>query len=159
MSKYQIIISRNETIDFVGVTLGVPAKVDTGAFRSAIHASNIKVVKQGRKKVLRCNLLGHRAAPEAHPFETSEFSRVKITNSFGHEEQRYEVEMRVKLGPKVFNTSFTLADRSRNLFPVLVGRKLLKGRFLVDVSTGSVNRKLLKNEFGIKLPTDAEDLE
>ncbi len=159
MSKYQVVISRNETIDFVGVAQGVPAKIDTGAFRSAIHASNINVAKKNGKNFLTCKLLGHRAAPESHTFETTQFSRVRITNSFGHEEYRYEVELRVKMGPKIFNTSFTLADRSKNLFPVLVGRKLLKGRFLVDVSTGSVNRQLLKKEFGIKLPDDAEDLE
>lgn len=159
MSKYQVVISRNETIDFVGMASGVPAKVDTGAFRSAIHASDIKITKKDGHRVLACKLLGHLAAPDSHTFETTQFSKVKITNSFGHEEHRYEVELRVKVGPKIFNTSFTLADRSRNLFPVLVGRKLLKNRFIVDVSTGSVNRQLLKKEFGIKLPEDAEDLE
>lgn len=159
MSKYQIIINRNETIDFVGLATGVPAKVDTGAFRSAIHATNIKVTTKNGHKVLSCTLLGHRAAPDSFPFETTSFSQVSITNSFGHEEKRYEVGLRVKLGPKVFNTSFTLADRTKNLFPVLLGRKLLKGRFLVDVTRGSINRLLLKKQFGIKLPNDAEDLE
>lgn len=159
MSKYKIVISRNDNMDFVGVANGIPAKIDTGAFRSAIHASDVKVKKRGDKIVLTCNLLGHRAAPQSHPFETSRFSRVQITNSFGHKEHRYEVAMRVKLGGKVFNTSFTLADRSKNVFPVLVGRKLLKGRFIVDVSTGAVNRQLLNNEFGIKLTDSADELE
>jgi len=35
---------------------------------------------------------------------------------------------------------FTLADRSKNNFPVLIGRKTLKGKFLVDVSKMSVEK-------------------
>ena len=159
MSKYQVVISRNETIDIVGLVEGVPAKVDTGAYRSAIHASDIKVEKRDGKKVLTCTLLGHQTSPQSCPFETTRFSTVSVTNSFGREEKRYEVQLRVKLGAKVFNTSFTLADRSKNLFPILIGRKLLKGRFMVDVNTSRINRLILKKEFGVQLPKDEEDLE
>lgn len=159
MSKYQVVISRNETIDVIGQALGVPAKVDSGAYRSSIHASDIKVVKKNGREVLTCKLLGHRASPEASDFETSEFGRAVVINSFGHREERYEVVLRVKLGPKVFNTSFTLADRSKNFYPVLIGRKLLKGRFLIDVSTSNVNRRQLKEQYGIYIPNDEEDME
>jgi len=159
MSKYQVVISRNETIDLVGLVEGVPAKVDTGAFRSAIHATNVKVEKRDGRNALTCTLLGHRTSPQSYPFETTKFSKVSVTNSFGREEKRYEVQLRVKLGAKVFNTSFTLADRSKNLFPVLIGRKLLKGRFMVDVSTSRINRLMLKKQFGVQLPDDEEDLE
>jgi len=159
MSKYQIVISRNETIDFVGVALGIPAKVDTGAFRSAIHTTDIQITHKKGQDTLSCNLLGHKASPDGYPFETTTFGKAVVINSFGRKEQRYEVTLRVKLGPKVFNTSFTLADRSNNLFPVLIGRKLLKRRFLVDVNTSNLNRKQLKKEFGIRIPNDEEDLE
>lgn len=159
MSKFQVIIGRFEDIDVVGKALKVPAKIDTGAFRSSIHAQNIKIVTKNSKQVLVCDLLGHPCAPVRRSFETETFSKVIVTNSFGKEEERYEVPIRVKLGPKVFTTSFTLADRSNNLFPVLVGRKLLKGRFLVDVGKSNVDRAKMKKTFGITTPLDAEDLE
>ncbi|MFO0920731.1 MAG: RimK/LysX family protein [Candidatus Saccharimonadales bacterium] len=159
MSKYPVIIGRAEYIDIIDMSLDVPAKIDTGAFRSAIHASNIRIKKVAGKEVLTCDLLGHKCAPIKRKFEADEFSKVSITNSFGKEEPRYEVSIKVKMGPKIFHTSFTLADRSSNLFPVLVGRKMLKNRYFVDVSKASVNRIKLKKEFGIKTPIDAEDLE
>ncbi len=158
MAKFQVIIGRAETIDLVGRALNVPAKVDTGAFRSAIHATDIKVVKKEGVKTLTCTLLGHPCFPEVYSFETKSFKQVQITNSFGQEETRYEVNLRIKLGPKVVTTSFTLADRSKNLFPILIGRKLLKGRYIVDVSKANINRLVLKKQAGHNR-VDDEDLE
>jgi hypothetical protein len=159
MAKYLVIIGRAEYIDIVDTAIGVPAKIDTGAFRSAIHAKNIKVKKKDGVEVLTCDLLGHKCSPIVRKFETENFSTVTITNSFGQDEKRYEINLKVKMGPKIFKTSFTLADRSNNLFPILVGRKMLKNRYLVDVSKATVDRIRLKKEFGIKAPLDAEDLE
>ncbi len=159
MAKYPVIIGRAEPVDIVDTALGVPTKIDSGAFRSAIHASDIKVRNRGGEQVLSCNLLGHPCSPVLRKFETNDFQTVTITNSFGQEETRYEVSLKVKLGPKKFNTSFTLADRSNNLFPILAGRMLLKNRYMVDVSRSSVDRLKLKKEFGISAPDDAEDME
>ncbi len=159
MSKYNVIIGRTEQLDIPGVVLNVPAKIDTGAYRSAIHCKNIKLASKNGEKLLKVELLGHPCSPVVYPMEFQEFEKAMVTNSFGHEEERYEVRLRVKLGPKVFTTSFTLADRSNNLFPVLVGRKMLKNRFIVDVSKAGVDRIKLKKDFGIKTPLDEEDLE
>ena len=42
--------------------------------------------------------------------------------------------MRVALGSVEEVIEVTLTDRAKYTFPLLVGRNLLKGRFLVDVS-------------------------
>lgn len=147
MSRYKIVISGHDEIDFVGHVEGVPAKVDSGAFRSAVHATDLKVRQRKGKKVLTGKLLGHRAYKQTSEFESEKFSRVPVRNSFGHEEVRYEIPLRVKVGPKIFTTSFTLADRSKNVYPVLMGCKLLDGRFLVDVSTSNVNQKEIEKLF------------
>lgn len=159
MAKHQIIIGRSERVDLVGIALSVPAKIDTGAFRSAVHAQNIKIIEKDGKRTLKCKLLGHPCLPIARDFETSEFNKVLITNSFGHQEERFEVYLKVKLGAKIFKTSFTLADRSKNIFPILVGRTMLKNRFFVNVANSNVDRMKLRKEFGVKAPVDAEDLE
>lgn len=159
MSRFQIIIGRSERVSFPNIVLNVPAKIDTGAYRSSIHCKSAKLVKDGDKKVLKVELLGHPCAPVVYPMTFTEYEEVSITNSFGQEEKRYEVRLRVKLGPKVFNNSFTLADRSNNLFPILAGRKFLKNRFIVDVSRTNVDRIKLKQGFGIKGTFDEEDLE
>lgn len=159
MSKYPVIIGRSETIDIVGCASGVPAKIDTGAFRSAIHSSEIKVTKnKNGVEVLTAKLLGHPLAKKSTRMEFERFDTVVVTNSFGHKEQRYEVRLRVKLGPKVVTTLFTLADRSNNFFPILVGRKLLKRRYIVDSSqSGLSNRAQLKKTFKGDLPDDFVD--
>jgi hypothetical protein len=79
-----------------------------------------------------------------------------VANSFGHEETRYEVPLRVKVGSKVFTSPFTLADRSKKVYPVLLGRKLLNGRFVVDSEQTSIDRKELKKQFNVTLIEDEE---
>lgn len=160
MARYVTVISRDEPIDIVDTALGVPAKIDTGAFRSSIHATDIKISRpKDGPAVLRCKLLGHPCSAVPRPFETTRFNTVQVRSSNGQEETRYEVTLRIKMGKKLFNTSFTLADRSHNLYPILVGRHALKHRFLVNVSSSNVNRQGLLKDFGITSPRDDEDLE
>lgn len=159
MSLYQVVIGRSEKLAIPGVVINIPAKVDSGAFRSSIHCRSVKLSKKGDKEILKVELLGHPCSPVIYDMEFDEFEEVTITNSFGTEETRYEVKLRVKLGPKIFISSFTLADRSNNLFPVLLGRKLLKGRYIIDTAKTNVDRLKMKKEFGIKAPIDEEDLE
>ncbi len=155
MAGFPTIIGRAEFMDIIDVVPSVPVKIDTGAYRSSIHATNIK--ENGSK--LSFDLLGHPISPVVYHMEVDEFDTVNITNSFGKSEKRYEIKMRVKIGPKVFNTRITLADRSKNFYPVLVGRKMLHGRFLVDVTKGNADRMKLRKEFNIDSPLDEEDME
>lgn len=159
MSKYQIIIGRAEQIDFIGAAFGVPAKIDSGAYRSSVHATSVKEVTKNGEKVLKFSLFGHPCVPLPRPLETTRFTTMPVRSSNGKTETRYEVTLKIKVGSKVFNTSFTLADRSNNVYPILIGRKALKNRFMVDVSRSSVKRMELKKHFGILTPEDEEDLE
>jgi hypothetical protein len=133
MARFLTVIGRAEKADFGGIQIDVPAKIDTGAYSSAIWATDIKE-KDGELSFV---LFG-----KGSPFYTGEvrttrkFSIVTIENSFGHVEMRFGVEIGLSLGGKKFKAFFTLADRSKKIYPVLVGRKLLKSRFIVDVSRG-----------------------
>ncbi len=132
--KLKAIVGRAERIDFPdGAILGVPAKIDTGAYRSSVWATDISEVNG----TLHFRFLG-----SSSPFYTGElyttdqYEIVDVENSFGHTQRRYSVYLRVRLGTKLVRSNFTLADRSKKTYPVLIGRKLLKGRYLVDVSEG-----------------------
>jgi len=154
---HKVIIGRSELLDFVGTNaLNVPAKTDTGAFRSAVHADNITIDDDG---VLRFDLLGGHPVCGAmvHRIAAEEFTKVWVANSSGHREERYEVKLKVKLGPKVFHARFTLADRSKKIYPILLGRKLLNHRFVVDSSETSLDRVTLKQQYGIDFPGDEEE--
>ena len=159
-SKYdfhKIIIGRSEVLTFVGTEAqDVPAKTDTGAYRSAVHASDISISSDG---VLSFNLLGGHpvCGAMAHRVTAEEYKTVWVANSFGHREERYEVMLKVKLGPKIFHARFTLADRSKKIYPILLGRKLLNHRFLVDSAETSLDRISLKKKYGIEFPSDEEE--
>lgn len=128
------IVGRAERVAFPDAeVVNVPAKIDTGAYRSSVWASNI-YEDDGQ---LKFTLL----APESAYYSgkecaTTKYELVEVENSFGDKEDRYSVYLRVKLGNKIVKTNFTLANRSAKIYPVLIGRKLLKGRYLVDVAEG-----------------------
>ncbi len=109
----------------------VPAKVDTGADSSAIWVSQI----QEKAGELSFVLFG-----PVSPFYTGEiirtrqFSMVKVKNSFGHEQERYKVNLKIRIADRNIKVRITLADRSSNRYPILIGRRTIKGKFLVDVS-------------------------
>lgn len=153
---HKLVIGRAEMLSFPEVEINdVPAKVDTGAYRNAVHASDI----QAKNGTLTANLLaGHPAVGTlSFPVATKEFSEVFITNSFGHREKRYEIKLKVKLGPKVFVTPFSLASRENNTYPILLGRKLLNRRFIVDTDKTGINRSELKSKYAIEFPGDEEE--
>jgi hypothetical protein len=153
---HKVIIGRSEVLSFLGTPAErVPAKTDTGAYRSSVHASDI-VVENG---TLSFTLLGGHpvCGAMAQRMSTEDFTQVTVANSFGHEEDRYEVKLKVKLGPKIFHARFTLADRSKKIYPILLGRKLLNHRFLVDSSETSLDRVALKEQYGIEFPNDEEE--
>jgi hypothetical protein len=63
----------------------------------------------------------------------------------------------VRLGTKTLLASFSLADRKNNVYPILIGRKLLNNDFIVDPAITGINRKELKKQLGIDLPHDEEE--
>jgi hypothetical protein len=132
--KLKAIVGRAERIDFPeGSILAVPAKIDTGAFRSSVWASDVRE-EDGH---LVFKLLG----PESPYYSGQDVRVVKyevvdVENSFGHSEKRYSISLKVRLGSKSVRSNFTLADRSKKTYPVLIGRKLLRGRYVVDVAEG-----------------------
>lgn len=130
------VIGRAEHIDLVDLGLeGVPAKTDTGADSSAIWVSRASEEADG----LHCVFFG----PDS-PFHTgrtvviskSNYQLTRVANSFGQKELRYKVKLRIRVKGKLIKATFTLSDRSLKTYPVLLGRRLLKGKFLVDVSQG-----------------------
>ena len=156
MARYVTIIGRSEEIDIVQVALSVPAKVDTGAYRSSIHAGDIKVVDKNGQKVLRFSILGHKNAVIKRDIESTDFHEVAVRSSNGQAEKRYEVKLKIKLANKVFKTSFSLSDRANNLYPVLIGRTALNNRFIVDVSKSAVKVERMLKAVNIK-PSDFEE--
>jgi hypothetical protein len=147
MAKYKTIIGRAETIDFPAqMLINIPAKTDTGAYLSAIHASDIQEIeKPNGKKILKFTLLkDHSSAEYARIVQVKSYTRKTVENSFGHKQERFVVKLKVKIGGKTFITDFGLADRSKKAFPILLGRTLINKRFIVDTDIAHIDHRALK---------------
>ncbi|MDQ3123927.1 MAG: RimK/LysX family protein [bacterium] len=113
----------------------IPAKIDTGADSCAVWASNI-VEKNGVLSF--CLFAAGSVFYTGDSIKTTEYKTTPVKNSFGEKELRYVVKLSISIGDRRIKVRFTLADRSRNHFPILLGKNFLKKRFLVDVSASYV---------------------
>lgn len=111
----------------------VPVRIDSGAATSAIHCSRVQLVDKEGRKELHVYLDTKKGAPR-HFFIVTEFKETIIRNSFGKEEKRFVIKTPIKLFGRKIRTEFSLANRQKMSYPILLGRKLLKNRFIVDVS-------------------------
>jgi hypothetical protein len=133
--KPKKVIGRAEKIDLPERGLvGIPARIDTGANTTSIWASNVHESD---------GLLYFTLFDEGSPLYTGEeleaewFERINVASSMGHEQERYKIRLLIKLKGKRIRARVTLADRSTQTYPVLIGRNVLRGKFIVDVSKGN----------------------
>ena len=140
------IIGRREKISLPawGIS-GISGKVDTGAYTSSIHSTYAEMVETEGNRRLRFTVL-YPKNPKytGRILETEHFSVKSVKNSFGQAENRYQVFTVIELFGEKFDAAFTLSDRSKMRNQVLLGRKLLKGRFTVDVDLTNQSLKTLK---------------
>lgn len=136
-SKELNVIGTNTFVSIADIH-NIPAKIDTGADSSAIWASNIKITKDN-------NLEFTLFAPESSFYtgniitrSPEEYRKVSVRSSNGETQDRYCTQIPLVVNGRKIKAIFTLADRSKNKFPVLIGRRTLKSKFLVDVSKSEV---------------------
>ncbi len=129
------------------------AKIDTGAYTSALHCKDVRLVKSGLRTKLSFCVIGQTGVV-AKPFYSADFKQRLIRNSFGIAEKRYVIKTRIKLFGRIIKAEFTLADRERMKNPVLLGRKLLRNRFIVDVSQQNLSYELKKAN-GLVAPAES----
>lgn len=130
MSAKKLKIIGNSSEITVSSISGIPAKTDTGAEFSSIWASDITLTDDNELQF--CLFAPESPLYTGERLATREFSAILVRNSTGGEHIRYRVKLPAVIRGKKMRAYFTLADRSRNNFPVLIGRRTLRGRFLVD---------------------------
>lgn len=126
--------------------LGLPAlkaKVDTGARTSALHAFLIDPYRENGVDMLRFLI---------HPIQRNDdfvvecrcpvLDQREVTDSGGHREMRYVIESDVVIGERRMPIQLTLTNRDTMAFRMLLGRRAMENRFLVDPGASYVNGKL-----------------
>jgi len=125
-------LGRSDRVDLPGLGLeNIHAKIDTGAYTCSLHCSSNEVVDG----ILEFVLLD-----DEHPEFTGrkyffkKFDQREVKNSFGEAELRYVIKTKIKIFDRLIRAEFSLSNRGNLKFPVLLGRKILRNRFLIDVT-------------------------
>ncbi len=137
-------IGITDKIDLPEVDLfDLPCKIDTGADTSAIHCERIRL-----KEIDGVECLVFKLLDKSHPLYTgkdivtTDFRERKVKSSFGDYEFRYQVKLKLVIFNKTYRVSFNLSNRKKMKYPVLLGRKFLAKKFLVDVSQRDISAEL-----------------
>jgi hypothetical protein len=110
------------------------AKIDTGAYSSSLHCESISIHKSGNQDVLEFGLVNSQGVLKK--YHARQWSISHVRSSFGDLEKRYRIKLAIQAQGRKFKTDFTLTNRSSMRYEILLGRKFLSGRFIVDVSQG-----------------------
>ncbi len=112
--------------------LGLPllhAKVDTGAKTSSLHAEELEIVDVDGRHVARFLVRTRRGVDECEcPVHDERY----VKSSSGHESLRVVIRTQCVMHGKRWPIELTLADRTSMRFPMLLGRRAMEGRFVVD---------------------------
>jgi len=117
-----------------GVT--VKLKMDSGALTSSMHAENVEKFKKNGEDWVRFTIeledekTGKKVKKE---FEREVLRKVKLSGA-GGVDRRVSVLMQLCIAATVYEEQFTLADRDRFNYPVLLGRRTIEHLGYIDVS-------------------------
>jgi hypothetical protein len=137
-----------EKATLVEQNITLPAKLDTGAKSSSLHAIDIKKETINGKKYVRFTVP---YAGGGAKFLCEYFGQVRIKPRAQEAERiaRPVVWMKIKLGQQEQNIRVNLTDRSRFIYPLLIGRQAI-------VAFGGLVDPSLKYEAVLQPATELE---
>lgn len=113
----------------------IACKVDSGAYTSTLHCSDIWLLEK-EEEIFLCFKL---YAPNFNintrkTYKFQNFKTRNVRSSNGSLDERFSIRTPVVIFGRKTTTEFTLSSRSKMRYPILLGRRFLRGRYLIDVS-------------------------
>ena len=140
----KITIGRSDKADFPEFFLSeIDLKIDSGAYTSSIHCSKIKETSLNGKPIITFTLLD----PEHSFYNNKEFTSKNyaskiVKSSNGISEKRFRILTEIVIFNKTFPIYLTLSERKDMKFPILLGRKFLNKKFVIDTTKKNLSHKL-----------------
>lgn len=117
------------------------ARVDSGAETSSLSASSVVEFERDGDDWVRFTFQ-HDSADDSVDFELPIKRTVLIRQASSESlDRRVVVELDIRLGDELQTTEFTLTDRSRMTYPVLLGRAFLMDLYVVDVARSYTHKR------------------
>lgn len=135
----KIILGEKETVYFEQVGIFLNGRIDTGAGLSSIHGRDIDFFEREGRSWVRFNL-NHDGLDRILERPVQRVIRVRQAGS-SRILERPVIILPVRIGRLEIDADFSVTDRSHMSYPVLIGRNVLKGRALVDVSYQYLHRE------------------
>ncbi|HEV7490751.1 MAG TPA: RimK/LysX family protein [Rhodanobacteraceae bacterium] len=110
----------------------IKAKLDTGARTSSLCVVSAETFDRDGRLHVRFLVRPRRRSARVIACEAPVVDRRAVTDSGGHISERWFVRTEIMLGSRRFETDINLTDRRAMLFPLLLGRSALDGRFRID---------------------------
>lgn len=126
------IIGSVEPVHISSFSIPFGARIDTGAKISSVDAQNITPFERDGEKWVSFDIT-NRKNNEKHHFEKPIIRKTKIKR-FQNDEHRYVVNLNIKIGNEIIENEFSLINREKFDYQVLIGRNIISGRFIIDPS-------------------------
>ena len=108
----------------------IKAKIDTGADSSSLHCECITPYERDGEQWVRFTVTD--INDQSVSYEKKVERKVKVKRHFGEVQRRLVVRMGICIGDQYGETDVSLVDRSGFNYSMLIGRKYLKEKFIVD---------------------------
>lgn len=125
-----------EKVQLLPADITVKAKLDTGALTSSLHAEGLEEFEKDGEEWVRFRVQLEDAETEETStlnFEREVRRHMKVRGA-GGAERRPVVMMKICVGDKVYEEQFSLNDRDKMIYPLLLGRRTLEELGAVDSS-------------------------
>lgn len=132
------IIGAVEPIYILPIKSPFQARIDTGAETSSLDVDSFNYFERDGVKWVSFSIT-NTTSGETQTFEKRLVRRVAIRR-INKNEKRPTVKLDIKFGGQIIKAEFTLAQREKFDYQTLIGRNIITGRALVDVSLSNTLR-------------------
>jgi hypothetical protein len=127
----KVVVGRVEWVTVSSQKIRMKARIDSGAASSSIHAKNLQEKEMDGKTYVQFETEDDDG--KSYMLFKEVVKNTKIRSATGVK-PRYVVPLKVILGNKEHDINVNLVDRDKLTYNFLVGRDLLMGKYIIDVS-------------------------